>query len=63
MIEYLKYHENIRFEHREYFIIQILLTLISIFSCDNNSRAISKWPLHAAKINAVSLNVQIKFHK
>ena len=39
------------------------LMLISIFSCDNNSRTISKWPLSTAKINAVLLNVQIKHHK
>ena len=37
--------------------------LISIPSCDINSRTISKWPLYVAEINAVLLNAQIKFHK
>ena len=41
----------------------MFLMLISIFSCDNNSRTISKHPILDAKINAVLLNVQIKFHK
>ena len=58
-----KYHEKDRFGHYEYFVIQMFLMLISIFSCDNNSRTISICPLSDAKINAILLNVQIKFHK
>ena len=63
MIEYLKFYENVRFGFHKYFIFKISLMLISIFSCDNNSRTISKWPLSTAKNNAISLNVQIKFYK
>ena len=58
-----KFHENIRYEHYEYFILKMFLMLISIFSCDINTRTISKWPFSDAKINAVLLNIQIKFHK
>ena len=41
----------------------MVLMLISIFVCDNNSRTISIWSHSAASINAVKLNIQFKFHK
>ena len=41
----------------------MFVMLISIFSCDINSRTISKLPLSIALINGASLNIQIKFHK
>ena len=58
-----KYNEKVRFGQNEYLLAQISLRLISIPSCDINSRTISKWPLYAAIINAVELNAQKKFHK
>ena len=59
----LKYHEKDKLRHYEYLRIRMFLMLISIFPFDNNSRTISKYPLSDAKINAVLLNVHIKFHK
>ena len=36
--------------------------LISMPSCDNNISTISEWPLNAAKIKGVLLDVHVKFH-
>ena len=55
--------KKVRFECHECFSFQMPLMLISIPRCDNKCSTTSVWPSNAAQINAVKLNVRVKFHK
>ena len=46
----------------ENFVFKMFLMLISILGCDINSRTIFVFPLNAAYVNALSLNIKFKFH-
>ena len=56
-----KYNEKVWFECNKWFWFQMLFLLISIPGCDNKSLTTSTWPLEAAKISGVLLNVRVKY--